>query len=117
MAASTTFLNKILDSGVAGVNAISGIYVGLYSGGSAAAGGGYAHQVISAFDLAVGAIKNASFRVTFAPTGVAAGGWAYDEVRLYSSSTGTLYHSVSVAPAQFIANLDTHNILISFSGS
>jgi len=118
MPASVTFLNKVLDSGVQGViNSYTGIYVGLYSGSTQASGGNYAQQQVSAFNLAVSGVKDATARVNFAPTGVSAGGWAYDELRLYSAATGIQLHSRTVSPAQYIANGDVHQILISFSGS
>lgn len=119
MAASTQFLNTILDSGVAGVSSSGGgIWVGLYSGGSVSSTNPlYRHQQITAFDVAAGALKPASARVNFAPTGFAQGGLPYDEIRLYTVGTGTQLHSITVSPAQFIANLDTHQILVRFSGS
>lgn len=119
MAASVQFLNTLLDSGVRGISVSgNGIWVGLYSGGSVSSTNPlYSHQYISLFDNAAAGIKAASARVNFSPTGFAPGGIAYDEIRLYTSGTGTLLHSVTLNPSQFIQNLDTHSILIRFSGN
>jgi len=117
MAASISFLNSMLNSGVAGVQAVyTGIYVSLYSGGSAVTGANYNNQLISAFNAASNATKAATARVNFAPTGAAAGGWGYDSVRLFSNNSGVELHSIAVNPTQFIANGDTHQILVTFSG-
>lgn len=116
MAASVAFINKMLDSGVQGtINAYTGIYVGLYSGGAVPPDGGYSHKQIVSFDSASNSTKAASARVSFSPTGASAGGWGYDEVRLYSNLTGTLLHSISTVN-QFIINNDTQQILVTFSG-
>lgn len=119
MAASTQFLNTMLDSGVRGVSVSGGgIFVGLYSGGSVSSTNPlYTHQQITAFDNAAGGLKPASARVNFAPTGFVQGGLPYDEIRLYTVGTGTQLHSIAVSPAQFIANGDLHSVLIRFSGS
>lgn len=117
MPASTSFLNSMLNSGIAGVQAqYTGIYVGLYSGGAVPLGT-YSHQLISSFDVAVSGTKAATLRAFFAPTGSPQNGYPYDEVRLYSNLTGVQLHSVSVNPAQFIQNGDVHQILVTFSGS
>ena len=118
MAASVTFLNKVLDSGVQGtINSYTGIYVSLFSGGSRITGGNYADQQITAFNSASSATKAATARVNFAPTGAPQGGFPYDSLRLYSTNSGIEFHSITVSPAQFIANGDTHQILITLSGS
>ncbi len=117
MAASIAFINRLYDYGISGISAASGIYVGLYSGGAQPTDGGYSQKLISSFDAATGAVKAASVRVTFSPTGAAAGGWGYDEVRLYTQNTGNLLHSRTVSPPQYINNLDSHQILVSFSGA
>lgn len=117
MAASVAFINKLLDYGISGISASSGIYVGLYSGGAQPTDGGYSQKLVSSFDPATGAVKAASVRVHFSPTGAAAGGWGYDEIRLYTQNTGNMLHSKQVSPPQYIANLDAHQILISFTGA
>lgn len=115
MAASTSFINTVLDSGIAGVQtAYTGIYVGLYSGGTEANGGNYNQQLIPAFNAASSATKAATNRVNFAPTGA---NWSYDQLRLYSVNTGVLLHSVTVSPSQIINAGDIHSILVTFSGS
>lgn len=117
MAASIALLNRILDYGISGISAASGIYVGLYSGGAAPTDGGYVQKLISTFDASSGGVKAASVRVHFSPTGAAAGGWGYDEVRIVAPMSGVTLHSRTISPPQFINNLDAHQILISFSGA
>lgn len=117
MAASVSFLNSMLDGGITEVASdYTGIWVGLYSGGAVPLGN-YSHQYVSAWNAASNSTKAATARVNFAPTGSPQGGFPYDEIRLYGSGTGLLLHSISVIPAQFIANLDIHQILVQISGS
>ena len=118
MAASAQFLNTLLDSGVRGVDVSgTGIWVGLYSGGAVSSTNPqYSHQKITTFDIAAGGIKPASARVNFSPTGAVQGGWPYDEIRLYTTGTGMQLFSLTVSPAQYIANGDTHQILCRISG-
>ena len=118
MPASELLLNGLLDYGVANlIIDIGNFYVGLAISGSQISGGGYNHQIVTTWNTAAGGIKPATARVNFSPTGATNGGWAYNTIQLWTANSGDLLHSKTISPVQFIANGDTHQILVRLSGS
>ena len=115
MAASTTFLNGMLDSGVAGIIGLhTGVQVALYSGAAEITTHGISQQLITGgFGAATAETKTATNRVSFTATR----GLSYDEIRLFTSGGGTELHSVTVSPTESISAGNTHQISIIFTGS
>lgn len=114
MPATVAMLNTALNSGISGVVGAHGtICAALWYGANEVASGGYMRLPITGFDPASAAIKPASHRVSWTPTT----NIFYDTIYLLGTGASTTLHYVSAGGIQQIQAGNTHQILVSISGT
>lgn len=104
-------MNSVLNGGLPQLISDKNPTVCLYSGGTR-----IICESVTGFYTSMNGVASATHRISFAPTGIAGGGYYYDALEMWNDTLENPLYHLDLSPARFIANGDVHQILIKFSG-